>query len=262
MSDPDELAKRLARLEQLENRFQEALEAEKLAAMAELAAGAGHEINNPLAIIGGRAQLLLRDETDPERRRELALIHTQVMRAHEMIADLRLFARPPALEFESLDLTALIDAIVADFAPAMAERSIAICRQGPDEPIEIEADAAQLSVAIRALCRNAQEAIGHHGHVEIAVERRGAEVEITVSDNGPGISREDRRHIFDPFFSARQAGRGLGLGLSKCWRIVTAHGGRITVESEPGHGARFTITLPICRGTTSEEAPATPDAGA
>ena len=69
-------------------------------------------------------------------------------------------------------------------------------------------------------------------------------VQIAVSDHGPGISAETRRHLFDPFFSGREAGRGLGFGLSKCWRIVTLHGGRIDVESEPGCGARFTISIP------------------
>ena len=67
---------------------------------------------------------------------------------------------------------------------------------------------------------------------------------IRVTDDGPGITPEERRHIFDPFYSARQAGRGLGLGLSKCWRIVTNHGGRIEVESRPGQGTTFVITLP------------------
>ncbi len=70
---------------------------------------------------------------------------------------------------------------------------------------------------------------------------------ISVTDDGPGITPDERRHIFDPFFSARQAGRGLGLGLSKCWRIVTNHGGKIEVESAPGQGAGFVITLPRLR---------------
>ena len=70
------------------------------------------------------------------------------------------------------------------------------------------------------------------------------EVRIRICDDGPGIKPEERRHIFDPFYSARQAGRGLGLGLSKAWRIVTNHGGRIEVSSQAGHGAVLTVTLP------------------
>jgi len=238
------VAARLARLTQLENRFRETLETEKLEAMAEFAAGAGHEINNPLAIIGGRAQLLLKDETDPERRRDLAVMNAQVKRAHEMIADIRLFARPPRPEPETIDLVALVDQMLGDLASQAAERAISVCRSGDDGPLEIEADPAQLSVAIRAVCKNSLEAIGHDGHVEIALRPLPGHVEIRVSDDGPGIPPEYRRHLFDPFYSARQAGRGLGFGLSKCWRIVTNHGGRIDVESQPGQGAALRITLP------------------
>lgn len=110
--------------------------------------------------------------------------------------------------------------------------------------MEIEADPAQLNMALRAMCRNSLEAIGQNGRIEIALNRHADSVRIRVSDNGPGIPPEVRRHIFDPYYSSRQAGRGLGLGLSKCWRIVTLHGGHLSVHSEPGHGVTFTITLP------------------
>jgi len=239
-----QLAARLARLDALERRFQETLETEKLEAMAEFAAGAGHEINNPLAIIAGRAQLLLKDETDPERRRELALVNAQVRRAHEMIADMRLFARPPRPELRQVDLAALVDGLLAEIGPQAAERGIALRRSGDPGPLELEADPAQLSVAVHALCRNAMEAIGRVGRIEVALGGTEHAVEIRVSDDGPGILPEHRRHLFDPFYSARQAGRGLGLGLSKCWRIAANHRGRITVASQPGEGAVFTILLP------------------
>lgn len=234
----------MARLEQLEKHFQATLETEKLAAMAEFAAGAGHEINNPLAIIAGRAQLLLADETDPERRRELAVIHAQVKRAYEMIADMRLFARPPQPERQRFDLIPLLDAVVADLASQGLERAIQVVRLGPAGPLELEADPTQLEVALRAMGKNALELIAQGGQIQIEARQEGHEVCIRVSDNGPGITPEQRRHLFDPFYSARQAGRGLGLGLSKCWRIVTNHGGRIGVQSQPGQGATFSIFLP------------------
>jgi signal transduction histidine kinase len=239
-----EVMRKLARLNQLEGQFQETLEVEKLAALAEFAAGAGHEINNPLAIIAGRAQLFLREETDPERRRELALINAQVKRAHEMIADMRLFARPPKPEPQTVERTALVEAVIADLASQAAEQKISLSRTGDSGPLELEADPAQLNVALRAMCRNSLEAIGQNGKVEIALSRLDDAIRIRVIDDGPGIPPEVRRHIFDPFYSARQAGRGLGLGLSKCWRIVTNHGGRIDVDSPQGKGTTFTITLP------------------
>ncbi len=238
------LAARLARLAGLEERFNERLETEKLEAMAEFAAGAGHEINNPLTVITGRAQLLLREETDPERRRALALISTQARRAHEMIADMMLFARPSKPEPTLIDLVELADRVVEEVSPQAARQEITVRRTSGPDKVEIEADGAQLPVALRAMCQNALEAIGHHGRVEIDVYQGPGEVQIRVADDGPGIPPEDRRHLFDPYFSARQAGRGLGLGLSKCWRIVTNHGGRIDVDGRPEEGTVFTITLP------------------
>jgi hypothetical protein len=247
------LVKRLARLAELETRFQQAVETEKLEAMAEFAAGAGHEINNPLTVIAGRAQLFLQEETDPERRRALALISAQAMRVYEMIADMRLFARPPRPEIEPVDVVRLVDRLIDDFSPRAARQETALRRVGESEPIEIEADPTQLAVALGALCQNALEALGGGGWIEISVHRSGTGVAIQVADDGPGITPEQRRHLFDPFYSARQAGRGLGLGLSKCWRIVTNHRGRIEVDSQPGRGATFTITLPQhCRMRNDE----------
>ena len=237
---PDELA----RLYELEANFAQALEREKLEAMAEFAAGAGHEINNPLTVIAGRAQLLLRGETDPERRHALALMNAQAMRVYEMIADMMLFARPPQPNFARFDAVQLIDLLVAELQPAAARQETVLTRIGLREPLEIEADPTQVTVAIRALLQNAFEALGNGGRVQVEVQSTEEAMQINVLDDGPGVSEEEHRHIFDPFYSARQAGRGLGLGLSKCWRIVTNHGGKVEVESQPGQGAKFTITLP------------------
>ena len=233
----------MGRLAALEHEFSKTLESEKLESLAEFAAGAGHEINNPLAIIGGRSQLLLRDEESPERQRELALIIAQVRRANEMIADMRLFSRPPEPEPESLDLTELVNQTVAEFAEQAADRAIELVRTGEVEPVNLEADPVQIGVVLHALIRNALEAIGREGVVEISIRRTPVGAEVSVADDGPGVLPEERRHLFDPFYSARQAGRGLGFGLSKAWRIVTNHGGRIEVNSEPGEGSAFVVKL-------------------
>jgi len=238
------LSNKLARLAELENRFHEAVENEKLEALAEFAAGAGHEINNPLTVIVGRAQLFLLEETDPQRRHALALMSTQAMRVYEMIADMRLYARPPRPEIERVDVVQLVDRLIENFSPHAVRQETAIGRVGESGPIEIEADPTQLTVALGAICQNALEALGGGGHIEIGVRRSGGSVVIQISNDGPAISPAERRHLFDPFYSARQAGRGLGLGLSKCWRIVTNHGGRIEVDSPGDRGATFTITLP------------------
>ena len=245
------------RLLELETRFQTALETEKLAALKQLAYGASHEINNPLANISTRAQTLLRDEQDPERRRKLATINSQAFRAHEMIADLMLFAQPPALHYQYVDVVQTIDRVVSELADWAGEQATQLIVATPETPLFVWADPNQLAVAIKAMCINALEALRSGGQVEIAAAPRHAALDvqdvlqISVRDNGPGITPEVRRHLFDPFFSGREAGRGLGVGLSKCWRIVQQHGGELQVESEPGHGATFLISLPVRRNETA-----------
>lgn len=305
-----QLAARLARLECLESSFEETLEREKLEAMAEFAAGAGHEINNPLAVIAGRAQLFMRQESDPERRRVLASMNTQAMRVYEMIADMMLFARPPEPQVAPLDLSHLVDEFLEELAEVAAAQSTTLRRVGTCPPAWVMADARQCRVALRAVCDNALFALGRGGQLELEVRvgkgpssavpgvvsgsnftaDSGSSAEsnarkkdgptprsgltpnnstaagrfatpadsqtpmvcVIIRDDGPGISEEVRRHLFDPFYSGRGAGRGLGLGLSKCWRIVRNHGGRVEVDSPLGGGATFTIWLPgQCRAAAS-----------
>ncbi|NIP86448.1 MAG: hypothetical protein GTO03_13125 [Planctomycetales bacterium] len=242
------LGRRLRRLQQLEEEFAATLEDAKLKALYTLAAGAGHEINNPLGSIAGRAQLLLRDERDVERRRTLAKINSQAFRAHEMISDMMLFAKPPQPVREALDVIPLVREVLDSLQEQAQQCHTAISCQGPPQPIMLHADRAQLAVGLRAMCLNSIEALGGGGHLEVTVgvvgEGPSRTVEIAVRDDGPGISPQQRQHIFDPFFSGREAGRGLGFGLSKTWRIVQNHGGRIDVQSAPGQGATFRICLP------------------
>jgi signal transduction histidine kinase len=239
------LAEKLARLEQLESRFDEAVQQAKLDAMKELAYGAGHELNNPLANISTRAQVLLRDEDDPERRRKLAAINAQAFRGHEMIADLMLYARPPKMSPEPLELDAVLIKTIDEIQPLAAERQIELVRVGDASSASVVADSNQLAVAIAAIVKNAIEVLGMGGRVEIELEHRDDFAEVHVRDNGPGIEPAVLPHMFDPFYSGREAGRGLGFGLSKAWRIVTRHGGTIIVDSQAGRGATFTVRLPV-----------------
>jgi signal transduction histidine kinase len=226
--------------------FERRLERAKLDALKELAYGASHEINNPLANISARAQTLLRDECDPERRRALEAIHHQALRAHEMISDLMLFARPPRLDRQSVDVVELVRKVVSEFGAECQRRSIEISVNVQTPLAEIMADPVQLAVAVQALCRNAVEAISQGGRVEVDISAAAGErIRIIVRDDGPGVPEHIRPHIFDPFFSGREAGRGLGFGLSKAWRIVTDHGGEVDVQSQPSQGATFTIELPL-----------------
>ena len=227
--------------------FIAALEQAKLDAMKELAYGASHEINNPLANISARAQTLLRDEHDPDRRRALQAIDAQALRAHEMISDLMLFARPPQLRRDSVNLIDIVRQAIESRRDECTARAIALHFDDGDARTSVDADAEQLAVAVDALLRNAIEAVGSGGAIVASVENDDLRnhVRIRIADDGPGISDEVRGHLFDPFYSGREAGRGLGFGLSKCWRIATLHGGTIEVESPDQGGAAFTITLPL-----------------
>jgi hypothetical protein len=259
------LATQLRRLIDLESNFQHRLQTAKLDSLKEFAYGAGHELNNPLANIASRAQTLLKEESHPERRRRLAAINTQAFRAHEMLADMMLFARPPQPVWEQVDLVALVDEVLAGLAESAVAQQTVLHGPTRREPLCVEADAVQLRIALRALCTNSLEALNQGGNITIEICRSdegagvnahldeleqgqftaGDSAQIAVTDDGPGIAPEIREKIFDPFFSGREAGRGLGFGLSKCWRIVTLHGGRLEVHSDPGQGATLTISLPV-----------------
>ncbi len=172
-----------------------------------------------------------------------------------MLADLMLFARPPKLKLEQIDLVQLADDVLSELSEEAALQQTTLHRPNRRDLLSIAADAVQLRVALRALCMNSLEAIGQNGNLTIDIcvsdadiagaPTSGDVVQIVVSDDGPGIPAEIRTKIFDPFFSGREAGRGLGFGLSKCWRIITLHGGRVEVNSPPGQGTTFTLVLPL-----------------
>jgi signal transduction histidine kinase len=239
----NDLSAQLARLAELETEFAAALEREKVAALYQLAYGLSHEFNNPLANISSRAQALLADEKDPERRRKLAAINAQAFRAHEMIADLMLFAKPPRLDKQPTDLAELLQRAVLEMKAVADEQQTTIALEVGSFP-PVAADRTSLLEAVKAVLKNSLEALGEDGRITLRLEADEEAATIAISDTGPGIPPEVRQHLFDPYFSGREAGRGLGLGLSKCWRIVDLHGGTIEVESGE-EGAEFRMRLPV-----------------
>lgn len=229
-------------------------------ACAETAAGIGHELNNPLAIIAGQAQYLLKNETSEEKRRRLTAILEQTSRAYEMIVDLRTFARPPRPNPTEVD--------VEKFCEEWARREAKRCEEN-DVRLEtafefagnaptLTTDEAMLAAILNALTKNAVEATGRGGAIRIFArnrvndwddsveDKKGLKTprnvwesenckesrdskeaarndrfwEIGVEDDGPGLSSEARELLFAPYFSGRQAGRGLGVGLAKARRFA------------------------------------------
>lgn len=234
--------------EALLTELEHALETSKLESLAEFAAGAGHEINNPVATIAGRAQLLLGGETDPERRHALEIIGGQALRIRDMIGDVMLFGRPPAPRIEQLNLREIVQQSARSQAILQLERTANVLVEIPSDTI-IGGDRTQLLVLFSSLIRNSLEAADRPG-INVRITSRSelqADVTwtvITIADDGLGIPAEIREHLFDPFFSGRQAGRGLGFGLSKCWRIVKLHGGEIFAKPSLEGGAAFELWWP------------------
>lgn len=223
----------------------------KLRALAEFAAGAGHEINNPVATIAGYAQQLLAGETDPDRRHALATIGAQAYRIRDMIGDVMLFARPPQPCPEPIDLALAVRDVVGKLTDEARDAGVHIQMDAIGETAGF-ADAVQFRVVISSLLRNSLEALGEGGgHVTVkirTIQESGRRwVDLTITDNGRGLTELEREHLFDPFFSGRQAGRGLGFGLPKAWRIVTLHGGRIDVETPAAGGLKFIVRWPVER---------------
>lgn len=222
----------------------------KLSALAEFAAGAGHEINNPLAVISGRAQDLLHHEADPERQRALQKIIDQTRRIHQMLNDLMHFARPPRPSKEPVDVGTLVRDVADSMARLAAERRVRIICPPPEHPTHVFADPRQLRAATLCLLRNAVEAAPPEGWAGVRQDHPAPDrLDLIVEDSGPGPDPAGAQHLFDPFYSGRQAGRGRGLGLSTAWRLMREHGGDVRFEPVPGGPTRFVLTLPLERPT-------------
>jgi len=251
MEDRLELVKKLSR--QLLSRWsplgRPSANADHMESMAEFAAGAGHEINNPLGSIIGQSQLLLKRSESAEQKQALETIGAQAWRIRDMIGDTMLFARPPEPEFSDHNLNAIVksafDRSVDRFATARIRRRL----RTPDDAVTVLADDSQVATLISHLVANACQAVqdleSSDGEVTVTVSRLSEYAAgITVDDNGHGIDDDVRRHLFDPFYSGRQAGRGLGFGLCHAWQIARMHNGMLLHE-ELEDGNRFRVILPV-----------------
>jgi signal transduction histidine kinase len=231
-------------------RFEERVAEARLEAARELAYGAGHEINNPLANIAARAQALLLDEQDPERRRRLATIVDQAFRARDMIGGLMIFARPPRPQPAETNLDGVVRPAIEALAAQAAARSVRLEYSAAPMPLAVRVDATQVGEAIRMLLVNAVEAVADGGRVRVEaspVGVGGAAARILVDDDGPGMDAQTAARACDPFFSGREAGRGIGLGLPKARRLIESSGGTLAIESRPGQGTRCLVSLPVAK---------------
>lgn len=224
-------------------------EAERLAAAGELAAGVAHEIRNPLAAIVNATTLLGEEETltREERANTLGAVKKEARRLNRILSDFLVFARPRESKPLESDIRVVVDHVAALIRedPGRAERvqlSVGIDPAVPSFPF----DADQMTQVLWNIALNGVEAMEGPGRLDIAVARRGAAVAIAVTDTGGGMPVEEHRRVFEPFYSRKRSGTGLGLTIAR--RIVATHGGRIDVESTLGQGSRFTVVLPIAAG--------------
>ena len=228
-----------------------------LDALAEFAAGAGHELNNPLAVIVGRAQLLLAKEDDPDATRSLRAIIAQAQRAARILRDLMYVARPPEPRPRPCSPEEVVRASLRDLQGEADARGVRIVAEAREPGLKVWVDPDPLRQIADVLLRNALEATPPGGAIQFNAWGDGRTIRWTVHDNGRGIGATEGLHLFDPFYCGRQAGRGLGLGLPRASRIVALAGGELKWQSSPGLGTTFVVTLPVSEipPTLEEERP-------
>jgi signal transduction histidine kinase len=225
----------------------------KLDALGEFAGGAGHELNNPLAVIVGRAQLLLARTEDPETMRSLRIILSQAGRAHRILRDLMFIARPPAPWPRACRPAELLRACLRDLEEECAARGIRLCGEIDESAPVASLDPDALRHLAEILLKNAIQATPAGGKVLVRSSVQGDELSWFFIDSGNGITPHEATHLFDPFFCGRQAGRGLGLGLPRAARLVAQAGGRLHWTSNLGHGSVFQVHLPLFQPGAKEK---------
>jgi signal transduction histidine kinase len=221
------------------------IRSEKLAALGQLAAGIAHEIRNPLTSINILIHSLAEKlSTKNSQWEDLKVIEEEILRINEIVDQFLRFAKPASPLFEKADLIPLFEEILQLLRPQIERGKIAVKKEFEPLPF-ITVDKEQIKQVILNLLINAIQAMPKVGRLDLSsrVSREGHWIELIIQDSGIGIPPEDIDKLFDPFFSTKEG--GMGLGLSIAHRIIDQHHGKIEVESNPGKGTRFTISLPI-----------------
>ncbi len=234
-------------VETLHQTQQELLHKEKLASMGQLAAGVAHEINNPLGTILLLTDVMHKEATEDDPRREdLKMIVKETIRCKNIVADLLNFARQQEVLAQETEIHPLLEQVIEEVSHQPSFTGVEIVRQFSPELPPIQADPAQLQQVFINLLNNAAEAIEQGGTITLATRPLNSQwVEIRVSDTGCGIPEESLDKLFTPFFTTKPPGKGTGLGLSIIYGIIKMHRGQIAVQSQVGQGTTFTVTLPV-----------------
>jgi PAS domain S-box-containing protein len=228
--------------------------AEKMAAVGQLVSGVAHEVNNPLTAILGFADLLMENPDVPESaRKDLRVILQEAQRTKQIVQNLLSFARQMPPQRNPVQLNVILRRTIQLRSYDFNSHGVDIVEHLDEGLPEVMGDAHQLQQVFLNILNNAYDAVhevGRSARIEIMTTKFGDGVEVSFSDNGPGVSHPDR--IFDPFFTTKEVGKGTGLGLSICYGIVKEHGGEILCHNNTdGQGATFIVRLPAIPHTAS-----------
>ena len=233
------------------------IQTEKLSALGELIAGFAHELNNPLASVLGYAELLGKSEVDaPGVPAMLQKLHQEAGRCHQIVKNLLGFARKQKPAKQEIDVNALCRQVLELLTYQFRVNNITVVRRLKHDLPGITADTHQLQQVLVNILTNAYQAMFEYrrgGRLTVTTRHDDTSVFIKIADTGPGIAAEDCSRIFDPFYTTKEHGTGLGLSLS--YSIIEEHGGEIAVVSKPNAKTAFTIQLPFTPPPTSRKQP-------
>jgi signal transduction histidine kinase/HD-like signal output (HDOD) protein len=252
------LSEQLAGSSQVLAETQDAIaEAKTLRSMGQMAAGAAHELNNPLAVVSGRAQLMRERATSESERQTWQVIAEQAQRVSDIVTELMDFANPQTPRPESVAVGELVTEAIDRFLSSEHSQAKAVrfdIQEEGDLP-QVWIDRAQLCDVLVELIANAATAEGRRPRVTVTAQADdlGQAVQLTVRDEGPGMDEQTLAHAWTPFFSLQRAGRRRGLGLPKAKRYVESNGGRMWITSLPGKGTTVHLNLPVAESVASRE---------
>ena len=237
-------------IERLDRSERDALRAEQLAYVGQMAAGIAHEVRNPLMAIKILVQKAVERRTSqPFQPRDLRVLEDEIERVEAIVTHFLDFARPPRIEKRVLEAKPLLERVIASLAMRAEQQDVCLKCLTPIEPVFLDVDTGQFQQVLYNLLINALDALPSGGNItfKLTLERPHPEAAsaavIRVEDDGPGLPAKLGERIFEPFTSSKES--GLGLGLSICRRIVEAHGGALRGANRPAGGAVFTVRLPV-----------------
>ncbi|MHB8104291.1 MAG: PAS domain S-box protein [Dehalococcoidales bacterium] len=230
---------------------------DRLVSVGEMASGVAHELNNPLTSVIGLSSLLLEQDMPDTVKEDMKSIYSEAQRCASIVKNLLTFARKHVSKREPIKIPGVMADVLKLRRYEHQVNNITVKTDLPPDLPAVLADYFEIQQVFINIVLNAESAMieaNGHGTLKISGKVIDKHVNVSFTDDGPGISKENMRSIFNPFFTTKQVGKGTGLGLSICYGIVTSHGGKIYAESDYGKGATFVVELPVLNGSGKKDA--------